>query len=240
MTASMQGLLSDVPLMGVLELIHTTRQTGVLDVQSDVPFTVAFMQGEVISGGILDWMGAEAIHASPILAESGTFRFEPRSVTGTPLAPYGHFSTDWARISDEWDQVCAVIGSPSQVFQGRVPLFDEPGGRSIRAVARDVEIPLFDVAQTVVQAVRDGKLTPTGRFEWSRLKLQPAGQRAALHPVARLLDGDRTLADAVESGTSVTDVREYLLGELRLGLRFSGSGWVMRDLVWEHRHLPAS
>ncbi len=214
----MQGLLSDVPLMGVLELIHTTRQTGVLDVQSDVPFTVAFMNGEVISGGILDWMGTEAIQASPILAESGTFRFESRGVTGAPLAPYGHFSTDWARISDEWDQVCAVIGSPSQVFQGRVPL--------------------FEVAQTVVQAVREGKLTPTGRFEWARLKLQPAGQRAALHPVARLLDGSRTLNDAVESGSSVTDVREYLLGELRLGLRFAGSGWVMRDLVWEHRHLP--
>ncbi|GGK89339.1 DUF4388 domain-containing protein [Deinococcus radiotolerans] len=238
MQTFMQGLLSDVPLMGVLELIHTSRQTGVLDVQSDVPFTVAFMNGEVISGGILDWLGTEAIHASPILAESGTFRFEARPVTGAPLAPYGHFSTDWARISDEWDQMCAVIGSPSQVFQGRVPMFDDPTGRSIRAVARDVELPLFEVAQTVAQAVREGKLSPTGRYEWARLKLQPAGQRAALHPVARLLDGNRTLADAVDAGSSLKDVREYLLGELRLGLRFAGSGWVMRDLVWEHRHLP--
>lgn len=240
MQTFMQGLLSDVPLMGVLELVHTTRQTGVLEVQSDVPFTVAFMNGEIISGGILDWVGSEAIHASPILAESGTFRFEQRGVTGAPLAPYGHFSTDWARISDEWDLVCAAIGSPSQVFQGRVPMFDGEQGRSVRAVAREVELPLFEVAQTAAQAVRDGRLAPTGRFEWSRLKLQPAGQRAALHPVARLLDGQRTLGDAVEAGTSVRDVREYLLGELRLGLRFPGSGWVLRDLVWEHRHLPAS
>ncbi|PJI52200.1 GTPase-activating protein, partial [Methylobacterium radiotolerans] len=42
----MQGLLSDLPLLGVLELIHATRQTGVLDVQARVPFTVAFLDGE--------------------------------------------------------------------------------------------------------------------------------------------------------------------------------------------------
>ncbi|UBV43717.1 DUF4388 domain-containing protein [Deinococcus taeanensis] len=233
----MQGLLSDVPLMGVLELIHTTRQTGVLDVQTSVPFTVAFMNGEIVAGGIIDWLGTEAIQACPILADSGTFRFEPRDVTGTPLAPYGHFSTDWARIGDEWDQVCALIGSPSQLLQGPLPMFDIPGGRSVRAVARETEQPLFQVAQLAAQGVRDGRLIPQGRFEWARLKLQPAGQRAAVHPVARQLDGERTLADAVGEGTSIRDVREYLLGELRLGLRFAGSGWVMRDLVWEARHV---
>ncbi|CAM3369646.1 hypothetical protein DESA109040_09885 [Deinococcus saxicola] len=31
-------------------------------------------------------------------------------------------------------------------------------------------------------------------------------------------------------------MRDYLLGELRLGLRFPGSGWVLRDLVWEQKY----
>ncbi|WP_221089870.1 DUF4388 domain-containing protein [Deinococcus aquaedulcis] len=233
----MQGLLSDVPLLGVLELIHTTRQTGVLEVQTDVPFTVAFVGGEIVSGGILDWLGTEAIQACPLLVDAGMFMFSPRAVTGAPLGPYGHFSTDWARLSDEWIQVCQVIGSPSQVFEGRVPLFDVPGGRSVRSAAISAEMPLFQVAQTVAQNVREGVLEPRGRFEWQRLKLQPTKQRAALHPVARLLDGERTLADAVDQGTPLADVRDYLLGELRLGLRFPGSGWVLRDLVWETQHL---
>ncbi|MBX8463774.1 MULTISPECIES: DUF4388 domain-containing protein [unclassified Deinococcus] len=233
----MQGLLSDLPLLGVLELIHTTRQTGVLEVQADVPFTVAFVNGEIVSGGILDWLGSEALHASPMLPESGMFTFEPRAVTGTPLGAYGHFSTDWARISDEWGQVCGVIGSPSRVFQGQLPLFDVPQGRSVRAAAREAEVPLFQVAQVVAQAVRDGRLEPQDRFEWFRLRLMPTRQRAALHPVARVLDGERTLGDAVSIGTPLNEVRDYLLGELRLGLRFPGSGWVLRDLVWEQKNL---
>jgi hypothetical protein len=41
------------------------------------------------------------------------------------------------------------------------------------------------------------------------------------------------LGQLIEQGFALNDVREYLLGELRLGLRFPGSGWVMRDLIWE-------
>ena len=96
----MQGLLTDLPLLGVLELVHATRQTGVLDVQTNVPFTVAFQQGEIVAGGIIDWMGREALQAAPLLPESGSFQFVQREVTATPLGPSEHVTTDWARASE--------------------------------------------------------------------------------------------------------------------------------------------
>ncbi|MDV6375806.1 DUF4388 domain-containing protein [Deinococcus arenicola] len=236
----MQGLLSDLPLMGILELVHSTRQTGVLDVRSGVPCTVTFVGGEIISGGILDWMGLDALYASPLLPDSGTFDFTQRPVAGQPLGPYGHLTTDWARVSDEWERVCAVIGSPSHWFRGDVFPFSSAGGCSVRSAARELNIPVFQAAQMVVTALRQGKLTPQNRQEWHRLRLQPAGQRARSHPVARQLNGKITLGEAIDSGLAQNDVRDYLLAELRLGLRFPGSGWVLRDLIWEQQYSPVT
>lgn len=233
----MQGLLSDLPLLGLLELVHTTRQTGALDVQTDVPFTVAFVQGEIVAGGILDWMGKDALYTTPLLPDSGTFAFTAKPVTGTPLGPYDHFTTDWARACDEWKTVCDVIGSPSRYFQGELPIFSSPTGLSVRAAAREAGMPLFDVAQIVAEAVRNGKLWPMDHYAWYGLRLLPGGQRATQHHIARQLDGERNLGELVANGVSSAEVREYLLGELRLGLRFPGSGWVLRDLVWEQEHV---
>ena len=120
----MQGLLSDIPLLGALELIHSTRQTGVLEVQAEVPYTVAFVGGAIVSGGILDWMRLEALYASPLLPEIGSFSFTKKAVTGQMLGPYGHLVSDWACTSDEWNEVCSVLGSPSRYFKGLVPLFE--------------------------------------------------------------------------------------------------------------------
>ena len=230
----MQGLLEDLPLLGILELIHTTRQTGVLDVQAEVPYTVTFVAGEIISGGILDWMGLDALYASPLLPDSGTFDFTHRPVAGPPLGPYGHLTTDWARVSDEWEKVCEVIGSPSRCFQG--DLFPFEAGCSVRGAARELDTPVFQAAQLVVGAVKQGRLEPLDRYEWYRLRLQPTGPRARTHAVARHLNGKRTLGEATVAGLPQHAVRDYLLNELRLGLRFPGSGWVLRDLVWEQKH----
>ncbi len=226
-----QGLFSDVPLIGVLSLLHETGQTGVLDVDAEVPFTVAFSGGEVVEGGILDWTGLDAIHASPMLPERGSFSYANRNVTGRAIAPFEQFTTDWARISDEWQQIGAVLGSPSVVLSGPLPLFDQDKGRSVRAAARDAELPLFEVASRAADAVMQGKLRPTGRYAWFGLRLNHRGQRRT--PLARALDGNVNLGEVVERGFSAEEVRSYLLSEVQLGLRFSGSGWVLRDLVWE-------
>ncbi|WP_034384206.1 DUF4388 domain-containing protein [Deinococcus sp. YIM 77859] len=235
----MQGLLSDLPLMGILELVNGTRQTGVLDVQAEVPYTVAFLDGEIVGGGILDWLGMDALHASPLLPQSGTFEFRPSAVTGSPLAPYDHFLTEWARVSDEWPQVCAAIGSPSRVFRGDLPLFDVPEGRSARAAARQAAAPLFEVAQALAEAFRQGRAEPTGRFAWHALRLRSGTTRVASSPVAQALDGERSLGEVIAGGLAEADVRAHLLAELQAGLRFPGSGWVLRDLVWEQSDLGA-
>ncbi|MPY65779.1 DUF4388 domain-containing protein [Deinococcus sp. SDU3-2] len=233
----MQGLLSDLPLLGILELVHTTRQTGVLDVKTEVPFTVAFAGGEIVGGGILDWLGTDAIQAAPLLPSEGSFEFAPRAVEGAALSPYEHFTTDWARASDEWAQLCGVIGSPSRVFRGERPLFDGGDGASVRTVARQTGRPLFDVAQEAAAAVQAGQLSPTGRFAWFSLRLLAGTRRIGTSAIADALDGERTLGDLTDLGHSVDDLRAYLLAEVRAGLRFPGSGWVLRDLIWEGEHL---
>lgn len=232
----MQGLLSDLPLLGLLELIHASRQTGVLEVESDVPFTVAFQKGEIVSGGILDWLGTEALYSCSLLPSRGRFHFEPRGVTGQPLAPYDLFTTEWARVSDEWAEVCTYIGSPSRLFSGDVPLFNEHGGRSIRAAARKGNKPLLELSQQVAEDIRERRLKPINRFAWFGLLINPDSQYATDHPVTLLLDGERNLGEIVDLAQDVNIVREYLLQAIQDGLRFQGSGWVLRDLIWENQY----
>lgn len=232
----MQGLLSDLPLLGVLELIHASRQTGVLDVEGDVPFTAAFQHGEIVGGGILDWMGTDALYSCSLIPYRGRFHFEPKAVTGQPLGSYDHFTTEWARVSDEWAEVCTFIGSPSRLFTGDLPLFSEHGGRSIRAAARKSNRPLLSVAQQVAEEVRERRLKPLNRFAWFGLLINPDSQYATDHPVTLLLDGERNLGEIVELAQDVNIVREYLLQAIRDGLRFQGSGWVLRDLIWENQY----
>ena len=228
----MQGVLPDIPLIGVLELLHFSRKTGVLNVDAELPFTLAFMGGEIVEGGILDWLGLDAVYCSPLVPESGSFSFQTRDVTGLPLAGFNFLSADWARFSDEWERLCAVIGSPSRVLEGNVPYFEE--GRSIRSVARTSNLPLFDVAETAAEGVRSGKLRMVEKFAWYGLKLR---RPAARTPLERQLDGERNFGDLIEQGFAPQELREYLLRELQGGLRFPGSGWVLRDLVWEHQYI---
>lgn len=233
----MRGLLSDLPLVGVLDLIYAARQTGVLDVQTSVPYTIAFMNGEIIAGGILDWLSTEAIHTCPIMPPQGRFEFEVKPVTGVPLGQYTHFMTEWARLSDEWQEVCKIIGSPSRVFRGAVPLFEDKMGRSVRAAARKADQPLFHVASALAEGVLDGRVEALDRYAWYGLLLHPGGPYASEHVVSKYMDGRSNLGEIVGRGVSIELVRDYLLDALGQGLRFPGSGWVLRDLVWEREYI---
>ena len=231
----MRGLLSDLPLLGLLELVHESRQTGVLSVGGDLPYTVTFSQGEVVAGGVLDWLGLEALHTCPLSPPRGDFEFESRTIAGRPLQAYGPLLSEWARVSDEWERVCRSVGSPSRVFRGELPLFAQGEGRSVRAAARRSDRPLIDVAAEVAQAMQTGQLEATDQYAWFALVLRPSPAHGK-HPISAFLDGQRNLGDiAHHSGLGVGEVRRYLLGAIRRGLRFSGSGWVMRDLVWEEQ-----
>lgn len=229
----MQGLFSDVPLIGVLAIIHDLKHSGLLEVEADIPFNLSFSQGEVVSGGILDWQGLDAIRSCPLIPSSGSFSFQTLEVSGTPLLPYDPFSTEWAKTSDEWQRVLKVIGSPSAVFQGQLlPIFTLPGGASIRAAAAlNPSISLAEMSDRVSTGVREGRLKHTGRYAWFDFILPPTSQPNT--GLAEHFNGKASLGDLIAGGMSLAEVRADLIYEMRLGLRFEGCGWALRDLVWE-------
>lgn len=73
----MEGSFDTIPLSDVLEMIHASRGTGVLQLVSDgLPLNLHFEGGEVVGGGILDWKGFEAISTFPLHPDKGRFKFE--------------------------------------------------------------------------------------------------------------------------------------------------------------------
>lgn len=239
----MQGLFSDVPLIGVLSLLHDLAHTGRLEVEADLPFFLNFEHGEVVDGGILDWHGLDAIQSCPLVPGSGSFSFQrtppppvpPPPVAGKALMPYDPFSTEWARVSDEWQQILRVIGSPSAIFQGQMlPIFNQPAGCSVRAAAAFAGIGLAEMAGKVAAGVREGSLRPTGRYAWFDVVLPPSAE--AFTQLSQRFDGHTTLGQMIAGGLTHAEVRTDLIYEIRLGLRFEGCGWVLRDLLWESQN----
>ena len=213
----MQGLFVDAPLIGVLELLHVSRKTGVLTADAGMPFSLSFQEGQVSGGGILDWQGLDAIYACPLLPGEGSFSFTVQAVEGEMLAPYGKITADWARYSDDWQQICVVVGSPSALFRGN--------------------LPLFEVAERVLSGVRSGRLTPVGRFSWYSLRLRHQLGSGRGGRIAGVLDGERNMGELALAGFPVSELRDYLISEIRAGLRFPGCGWVLRDVLWEREFL---
>ncbi len=233
----MQGLFYDAPLIGVLELLHVSRKTGVLTAEAGLPFNLSFVDGQITTGGILDWQGLDAIYACPLLPDQGSFSFSVQPGAGEMLAPYGKITADWARYSDDWSQICAVVGSPSALFRGSQPMFDIPEGRSIRAVSRSSQLPLFEVAERVLAGVRAGRLEAVNRFSWYSLRLKHQLGSGRGGRVAAALDGEHNMGELVESGYPASELRDYLISEIKAGLRFQGCGWVLRDLLWEREFI---
>ena len=147
----MEGSFGTIPLTNVLEILHTTRRTGVLNLESQqIPLHLRFEEGEVVGGGILDWEGFEAIATFPLHPEEGRFRFEAGPVQGVPLMPFKMLLGEWARMNDQWVRFRSVLDSPSRVLE--TPRAVEPfavfvGGRSVRAAARSWNVPLIIAAE---------------------------------------------------------------------------------------------
>ena len=239
--APLRGQLPDLSLPDLLDLLHTTRQTGVLRVQAAVtghtlPFQVSLVRGEVVGGAVLDWRGLDALLSCPPDPQVGDFEFVVRPQGGTPLLPHAQLVAEWARVGDEWQRICAVIGSPSQRWQAPLPGFDAPEGRSVRAALPQSGQTLTALCAALAQAVVSGQARPSGHFAWFGLRLDVTAPRLTSHPLAQWIDGQRDLGD-LAALTSTGAARAYLLAELEAGLRFPGCGWVWRDLLWETEFL---
>ena len=243
----MEGNLRDTPLSSILELIHLTKQSGRVAVAGHVPLSLTVVQGEVVAGGILDWQGLEAIQSFELHAAQGNFRFAPSSaqVLAQFTLPFAALMTDWARLNDEWARIRRVIDSPSRVLEyggaPQQPAHPFQGGKSIRSVSRASAASLFEVSSRAVPQLHSGELKLRDRYAWMGLRVRHPAAIGNFTPISRgteeiplMLNGTRNLAELLEWGFSVADLRAYLLGAIQSGVvQVPGSGWLLRDLTWE-------
>jgi len=239
-----EGSFGTIPLTNVLEILHTTRRTGVLNLESQqIPLHLRFEEGEVVGGGILDWEGFEAIATFPLHPEEGRFRFEAGPVQGVPLMPFKMLLGEWARMNDQWARFRSVLDSPSRVLE--TPRAVEPfavfvGGRSVRAAARSWNVPLIIAAERAWRGLREGDLTGLRKYAWFALRIRhPSARRTQAgirnpQDITVLLDGSRNLGELIQAGLPIARVRAYLIERIRSGeLEAPGRGWILRDLLWE-------
>ncbi len=238
----MEGDLSGIPLLDTLELIHTGRRSGLLEVEaSGLPLSLYFLGGEVVQAAIWDWEGLEALFAFPLHPQEGRFRFRGGRPEGTPLMPFRALLGEWARINDEWTRFRTLIDSPSRVLEAIRPkegLEVFQGGRSVRAAAKAWGVPLVVAMERAWTGVREGDLAPLRRYAWYALRIHHQGRKGEslneFAQLAELLDGRRNLGEIVREGIPVGLVRRYLVQALIRGeIQPPGRGWLLRDLLWE-------
>ncbi len=238
----MEGDLSGIPLLDTLELIHTGRRSGLLEVEaSGLPLSLYFLGGEVVQAAIWDWEGLEALFAFPLHLQEGRFRFQGGRPEGTPLMPFRALLGEWARINDEWTRFRTLIDSPSRVLEAIRPkegLEVFQGGRSVRAAAKAWGVPLVVAMERAWTGVREGDLAPLRRYAWYALRIRHQGRKGEslneFAQLAELLDGRRNLGEIVREGIPVGLVRRYLVQALIRGeIQPPGRGWLLRDLLWE-------
>jgi Domain of unknown function (DUF4388) len=249
----LEGSLHETSLESVLELVNLARQSGRLNVDAELPLTLELISGEVVTGGVLDWQGFEAIQSFPLHETAGTFKFladatlleTPRpTLTGLP---FQGFMTEWARTNDEWNRVRSVIDSPSRGFEylgnsdkDKLAVF--AGGKSIRTAARAKYSSVLEMAQLAMNGLNAGKLKMLDRYAWHGMKIQHAkSQKVKQLPTTRtpqdlalFLNGERRLDELIKDGFDADTVRIYLVNAIRSGeIKVPGGGWLLRDLTWE-------
>lgn len=245
--SGMRAALNHLPLGSLLELIHTSQQTGLLEVEgflnrSSLTLRVAFLQGEIVDSALLDWQGLDALFGFPQDIDSGHAEFwqiDTQHVhPQAPLAPFNQVMSEWARLTDEWPRYIEWLGSGSTRLEGEMAPFNQPGGCSVRAAAHMSQRALHEVAATTAELVKIGLLRPKANpphQEWQFLALPPLSpMMLSSGSILTHLDGQRSLFEAqLEMGTDTATARDELLRAIQRGYRFAGCGWVMRDLIWE-------
>ena len=239
----MEGNLNTMPLISLLEMLHSERKSGVLQIKTTPPLSLHLQVGEVVDGGILDWRGLDAIASYEIHTGEGAFTFEPGLQSGKVIMPMRTLLGEWARINDECQRFFALIDSPSRVFEslgngGIYEIF--VGGRSVRTAARMWDVPLVIAMERVWTGLQNGELTPLNRYVWYKLRIRhPRARRKdeADEDLIKMLDGEQNLGRLVAAGISPDRLRRYLIkGIMSNDLIFSGRGWLLRDLLWELEH----
>lgn len=242
----MEGNLNTMPLVDLLELLHSGRKSGVLKIEGRPPLALRLQAGEVVGGGILDWEGLEAIASFDLHASEDAFHFEPMPQSGKVIRPMRALLGEWARLNDECRRFLKVIHSPSRVYEGlggQAPFDVFIGGRSVRSAAKAWGVPLIIAMERVWSGLRSGDLTPLERYAWYGLRIRhPQARRKSPGDggLSRLMDGRANLGELIASGVDANELRHYLIeGILSGDLLFPGRGWLLRDLIWELEYAPS-
>jgi len=239
----MEGNLNTMPLVDLLEMLHTERKSGVLQITSAPPLSLHLQVGEVADGGILDWRGLDAITSFDIHTSEAPFTFVQGLQSGKVIMPLRNLLGEWARINDERQRFFKLIDSPSHVFEslgGNEKLNVFVGGRSVRTAARMWGVPLIIAMERVWSGLQSGELAPLGRYVWYKLRIRhPRARRKgdADDDLVRMMDGEQNLGQLVAAGIDPNRLRRYLInGIMKEELVFSGRGWLLRDVLWELEH----
>jgi len=239
-----EGNLKTMPLISLLEMLHSERKSGVLQIDTTPPLSLHLQVGEVVDGGILDWRGLDAIASYEIHTSEGAFKFKPGLQSGKVIMPMRTLLGEWARINDECQRFFDLIDSPSRVFEslgkkGVYKIF--AGGRSVRTAAKVWNVPLVVAMERVWSGLQSGELVPLNRYVWYKLRIRhPRARRKgeADEDLIRMMDGEQNLGQLVAAGISPNRLRRYLIkGIMKDELVFRGRGWLLRDLTWELEHL---
>jgi len=238
-----EGNLKTMPLISLLEMLHSERKSGILQIKSTPPLSLHLQVGEVVDGGILDWRGLDAIASYEIHANKGSFRFSPGLQSGKVIMPMRTLLGEWARINDECHRFFTLIDSPARVFEsleGTATYSIFVGGRSVRTAAKMWGVPLVIAMERVWAGLQSGELTPLNRYVWYKLRIRhPRARRRGEtdEDLIKIMDGEQNLGQLVAAGINPDRLRRYLIkGILSGDLVFSGRGWLLRDLLWELEH----
>ena len=196
-----QGSLTELHLPDIIQLISVSGKTGVFHL-SDGPLKgqIYLHDGKIVHAQLEDAVGEEAVYTLAIWSQ-GDFKFEPG--TGTELRTISKSNTNLlmeaARRLDEWRVLSKKVPSTDWVpefvvldnREGQINLNTSEwmilskidGQRSVKQIAADCALSVFDVAKILYGLVAAGLIglkEPTG----SHPRPAPRPAPSAAHPAA--------------------------------------------------------
>jgi hypothetical protein len=197
-----QGSLTELHLPDIIQLISVSGKTGVFHL-TDGPLKgqIYLHDGKIVHAQLEDAVGEEAVYTLAIWSQ-GDFKFEPG--TGTELRTISKSNTNLlmeaARRLDEWRVLSKKIPSVDRVpefvvqenREGQINLNTSEwmilskidGQRSVKGIAADCALSVFDVAKILYGLVAAGLIglkEPTG----SNPRPAPRPAAPAAPPAAR-------------------------------------------------------
>lgn len=171
---SLEGLLKEVDLVDVIQLIEMSRKTGMLLVESpDGPGRIYFEQGAPIFARMNDWLGPEAFYCLLTLRE-GRFRLDQRHVTIEANIREGggqELLMEGVRLSDEMKEAKRKIPASNTVLipgekaaqtDKETALLVEAfkGGTAISKAVLSAKLPVYRFYPLLDEALQKGILSP--------------------------------------------------------------------------------